>query len=100
MISADINQRFHTVHFITAQRRVGKKLYLKPSTQNQLCTFPPSLVKKLLSILSQLTLMLFQLQHRAELLKILFANGHHKTELETGVRSLINLEVALGFTVG
>ena len=60
----------------------------------------PSLVKKLLSILSQLTLMLFQLQHRAELLKILFANGHHKTELETGVRSLINLEVALGFTVG
>ena len=30
-----INQRIHTVHFITAQRRVGKKLYLKPSTQNQ-----------------------------------------------------------------
>ena len=56
--------------------------------------------KVILSILSQLTLMLFQLQHRAELLKILFANGHHKTELETGVRSLVNLEVALGFTVG
>ena len=39
-VSADINQRFHTVHFITAQRRVGKKTVSKTINSKSIVHFP------------------------------------------------------------